>query len=67
MPKITITIGLDDAGPDLTFENEAAYLLLVCSDIGLDGCPEDFAGAELVDKVLEDVRSLLTRFEEIPT
>ncbi len=65
MPQIQITIGLDDDGPPIHFEDEAAYILLVCSDIGLDGCPQDFADEKLTDRILEDVRSLLTRYEEL--
>jgi len=65
MPKITITIGIDDNGPDFAFEDESAYLLLVCADIGLDGCPKDFASEEFSASVLHDVRYMLTRYEEV--
>lgn len=65
MSKITLTVGIDDGGPDICFEDKDAYDILVCSEIGLDAAPSDFMPDESSDKILVEVRGLMIRYEEI--
>ena len=65
MSKITLTVGIDDNGPDIHFEGKDAYDILVCAEIGLDAAPSDFMPDKDSDRILVEVRSLMTRYEEI--